>query len=105
MQGIYDINVLDEKISRFKKAVGVSLPDVWDDFFQDLRAKINPLKKVGNLKVYKVPEDNTDLINLIARDMRLKELCLKAEGFYIIVPNKKLRAFKSRLQEFGYLIE
>ena len=74
------------------------------DFFQELKGKIDPFDKITDITVFQIPTDNKSLIEIIAKDDKLKSLCIKAEGFRILVEKSKLPNFKKRLREFGYLI-
>jgi len=95
---------LENKIKLFKQTVSADLPPNWVNFFKELEGKINPLQKVTNVQILKIPADNSALIKLIARDKTLKKLCIKAEGYHILVEKPKMSRFKKRLQEFGYLL-
>lgn len=104
LNGISDKKELADKIRLFKQSVTEELPPNWITFFDQLHQKIDPLAKVPSMVVYQIPADNPELIKLIARDAKLKNLCFKAEGYHILVEKKKLAAFKARLREFGYLM-
>ncbi len=95
---------LDDKINLFKQSVKVDIPENWEQFFQELKRKIDPLKLVRNNKIFQIPEDDRELLQLIAKDAYLQKICLKAEGYHVIISNKNLPKFKKRLQEFGYLL-
>lgn len=95
---------LANKIKLFKYSVTEDLPPNWVAFFEQLHQKIDPLEEVSTMHVFQIPDNNPELIKLIARDAKLKSLCFKAEGYHIIVPKKKLASFKARLREFGYLM-
>ncbi len=95
---------LENKIGMFKQSFEQELPQNWQNFFKELLQKIDPLNKVSNLIVFHVPPDNKELLRLIAKDSKLQDLCLKAEGYHVILTKKNLPKFKNRLREFGYLI-
>lgn len=95
---------LESKIKLFKQTVSADLPKNWVAFFRELEGKINPLDKVANVHIFKIPADNQTLIRLIARDKTLKNLCIKAEGYHVLVEKSKMSRFKKRLGEFGYLL-
>jgi hypothetical protein len=95
---------LENKITLFKQSVSDKIPPNWAAFFKDLRCKVDPLTDVMDFFIFQLPKDNPALIKLIAKDEKLKKMCRKAEGFMILVEQKKLNAFKKRLKEFGYLI-
>ncbi|MEM1121913.1 MAG: hypothetical protein AAGJ18_15785 [Bacteroidota bacterium] len=104
LYGVTSQEELAGKIRLFKQAVTTELPPNWEHFFGQLSKKIDPLKKVTTMIVFKIPEDSPELTKLIARDAKLKSMCLKAEGYHILVERKKFAAFKNRLREFGYLL-
>lgn len=104
LNGIKSKKELTSKISLFKQIIGDELPPNWNAFFAELLHKIDPLKNVEDAKVLKIPQENKDLVRLVAQDAVLKSLVIKAEGFMIIVPKGNYAPLKRRLQEFGYLL-
>ena len=94
---------LKTKINLFSKSVAPDLPPNWTTFFADLLAKAEPLTAISNLMVFAVPADNQALIRLLAQDLVLKSLVIKAEGYRILVDTGQVTAFKKRLRELGYL--
>lgn len=104
LSGIANKKELADKIRLFKQAVTEDLPTNWVHFFEQLNKKIDPLELVSDMVLFKIPADSPDLIKLIARDSKLKNICYKGEGYHILVPKKKLAPFKARLREFGYLL-
>ncbi|MEM9884508.1 MAG: hypothetical protein AAF849_01350 [Bacteroidota bacterium] len=95
---------LEGKIKLFQQFISDDLPKNWEDFFNELRQKIDPLKEIKNLRIFKIPTDNDKLIKLIARDAKLKKLVIKAEGYHLLIEKGNMSAFKKRLQEFGYFL-
>jgi hypothetical protein len=95
---------LTAKVELFKQMASHGLPKNWEDFFKGLYAKINPLVPRGDLLVFSLPQDNQELIRLIAQDPVIKPLVSKAEGYVILVTQKNYAALRRRLAEFGYLI-
>jgi len=104
LNSVTDKKTLEDKITLFKQTVKVEIPEIWNQFFNDLHKKIDPVKKIFGHNIFRIPPDNKELMRLIAKDATLQKLCLKAEGYHIIVKNSNLNKFKSRLQEFGYLM-
>jgi len=104
LKGVANQKQLDDKINLFKQSVKVDIPENWEHFFKELKRKIDPLILVRNNKIFQIPEDDRELLQLIAKDAYLQKICLKAEGYHVIVSNKNLPKFKKRLQEFGYLL-
>lgn len=95
---------LDGKIKLFQQFISNDLPSNWEKFFAELRQKIDPFVAISEMKIFKIPEDNPNLIQLIARDGQLKKLVVKAEGYHILIPKGNFSRFKKRLQEFGYFL-
>ncbi len=95
---------LDTKIKLFQQFIGNELPPIWENFFIDLRQKIDPLEELQEIRIFKIPEANTKLVHLIARDQSLKKLVIKAEGYHVLISKEHYSKFKKRLQEFGYFI-
>ncbi|MEM1327600.1 MAG: hypothetical protein AAGI23_16685 [Bacteroidota bacterium] len=95
---------VEDKINMFVQFVRDELPPNWVSFFAELRQKVDPLEALPSINVFKIPQDNGGLIKLIARDTKLRELVVKAEGYHILIYQKDMRAFKKRLREFGYLL-
>ncbi|MFZ4560486.1 MAG: hypothetical protein ACOYOD_09845 [Saprospiraceae bacterium] len=95
---------LTAKVELFKQMASHGLPKNWEDFFKGLHAKINPLTPCSDLLVFSLPQDNQELIRLIAQDPVIKPLVSKAEGYMILVTQKNYAALRRRLAEFGYLI-
>ena len=92
------------KVELFKQMASHQLPRNWQDFFNSLYAKINPLTPCGDYLVFSLPRDNQELIRLVAQDPVIKPLVSKAEGYLILVTSKNYAALRRRLAEFGYLI-
>jgi len=102
--GINNNTQLNDKVDRFKKTVGNNLPDNWKLFFKELGNKMNPLIKISNAFIFKIPKENTELVQIIARNTEIQSLCLKAEKHHIIVLRKDLNKFKEKLQKHGYFL-
>jgi len=96
---------LKHKINIFKTVFSDPLPGHWDTFFKEISLKVNPLEEEKSFVVFRLDHDNRSLLQLIVRDEKLKQMCLKAEGYLILVQKKDINKFKKRLQEYGYLLE
>ncbi len=95
---------LNTKIKLFQQFIGSELPLIWENFFVELGQKIDPLEELQEIRIFKIPETNTKLVHLIARDQLLKKLVTKAEGYHVLISKENYSKFKKRLQEFGYFI-
>ena len=56
------------------------------------------------MRVYKLPPENKELHRIVAQDSDLRNVIIKAEGFYILVEEKQSAAFINRMKALGYLI-
>ncbi|MEZ4687205.1 MAG: hypothetical protein R3B47_14400 [Bacteroidia bacterium] len=96
---------LDHKIRIFKSIFSTRLPPNWKAFFDEIKQKVNPLEEDNDFTIFRLDPENRPLLQLIARDPELKRLCLKAEGFLILIARKDINKFRKRLGQFGYLLE
>jgi len=97
-------NDIKNKIAIFKEKISSKLPLVWEDFFKEVGAKINPLDYKENLHVFKI-KPSKELVSLIARDETLKKNILKVEDYHIAIKGHNLSKVKKRLREFGFFID
>ncbi len=104
LKGTKNKKELEDKISLFKQSIKVKLPPNWEQFFDEIRQKIDPLIDIDHYSIFQIPESNKELRQLIAKDPVLQKITLKAEGFHILVDDAHLLKFKNRLQEFGFLM-
>lgn len=95
---------IEKSIELFHAHICADPPEIWQEFLQDVLAKINPLQPNSGITVYKLAQ-NRELHNLFARDSVLKKYIMKAEDFHIAIESKHLSKVKKRLEEFGYLID
>jgi hypothetical protein len=105
MKGVRNGQELEDKIDLFRQTVSKELPANWEAFFRTLRLKCDPLKSIGEHSAYQLSQEDQELMHLVAKDPVLKKLIIKAEGLIILVMKKNAGKFKSRLKEFGYLLE
>lgn len=104
LRNIDSLEDLNKRIKDFKNKISDKLPKIWEDFFKEIKNKVNLIKAVPQMNVFKISEDR-DLINIIAKDEILKKYVLKAEGFYILVPEEDSKIVIKRLESFGYFNE
>ncbi len=91
-----------EKIDLFKKRVGTTFPAIWDTFFEEMLAKVEPLEEQFEYRVFSI-KPNRDLMRLLSTDELLKDLVLRAEGHRILIKEDDIPKVKKRLEKFGYL--
>jgi len=97
-------NDIKKNIAIFKDRLTSELPPIWDEFFEAMENKINPLQYRENLKVFKI-KVNKELISLIANDKILKDNVLKVEDYHIAIEEQNLNKVKKRLREYGFFID
>lgn len=105
MKGVRNADDLESKINLFRQTVTNRLPQNWENFFNTLTLKCDPLKSIGPHMAYQLSKEDQELIQLVAKDPVLKKLAIKAEGLIILVMKADQAKFKNRLKEFGYLLE
>ncbi len=96
---------IESKIALFKASINNSIPTFWDKFFRELINNASAIKINKFVVTYTLLKDDKELHRLVAQDMELKQLALKAEGFNLLVPVENLTKFKSRMKELGFLVE
>ena len=104
LRNIESLNDLNKRIKDFKNKITDKLPKIWEEFFEEIKNKVNLINPVPKMNVFKIAE-NRELINIIAKDEILKKYILKAEGFYILVPEEDTKVVIKRLESFGYFNE
>jgi hypothetical protein len=104
LKNVRSLQDLNTKIALFKQMVPTGMPKNWQDFFNGLFKKVDPMDLYGDCAVFRIPSDNKAFIQILAQDMVIKKLVFKAEGYLIIVPKSNIPPLKRRLAEFGYLL-
>lgn len=92
------------KIDIFKQIISTDLPANWKTFFSILDKKIHPLTPIEEVLVFKIPNDDPELIKLLIQNPIIKKLLIKAEDYQIIVTKKDYPTLKTKLKAFGYLL-
>jgi hypothetical protein len=96
---------LKQKIDIFRQTVSKKLPLNWELFLLEIESKSNLFKEQNNIIVYQIPAQDRDLQRLIAQDKIFKELVIKAESFFVLIKKENLAKFKSRMKDFGFMID
>ena len=104
LKNVRSLQDLKTKIALFQQMVPTGIPENWQDFFNDLFKKVDPMDLYGDCAVFRIPSDNKAFIQILAQDTVIKKLVFKAEGYLIIVPKSNISPLKRRLAEFGYLL-
>jgi hypothetical protein len=104
LKNVRSLQDLKTKIALFQQMVPTGIPENWQDFFNGLFKKVDPMDLYGDCAVFRIPSDNKAFIQILAQDTVIKKLVFKAEGYLIIVPKSNISPLKRRLAEFGYLL-
>lgn len=94
---------VENKIRFFREHIDPSPPPVWEDFFKDVTARMEPMTAVSGFSVFKVKKDR-ELMALLTSDPVLKSKVIKAENFHVLVETTWLTLVKTRLAEFGFFL-
>jgi len=95
---------LENKIALFKQTINQKLPDFWENYLQQLISNSKGIHQQKNMRIFKLPPDNKELHRIIAQDNELRNIAIKAEGFYILVEETQSAFFINRMKALGYLI-
>lgn len=96
---------LEEKINLFKRNFGKNLPQVWNDFFEDLLMRCEAFAKAGKAyTIRRINKKDKRLQEIILTDERLKSYILRAEGYLILIEQKHLPEVIKIMQEYGYMM-
>lgn len=97
-------DILKKKIHLFKTTTSGKLPAFWLEYLDNLIVNSKAITQKLSMVVFKLPQDNKELIKLIAQDSELKKIIIKAEQFHVLVERSQYNAFISRMKHFGFLI-
>ena len=97
---------IDYRISVFQQYVTPELPEIWKEFFSQIRQRCRPLKLVpqNRFRIYHIDPENTTLIRLLTTDPRLHSCIIRCEDYYIMVKTDFQNEFENRMAELGYLL-
>jgi dissimilatory sulfite reductase (desulfoviridin) alpha/beta subunit len=103
MKGVGSSKQLEEKIQEFHEKISKNPGSIWDTFFDNLRKKAGALQIEDDYTVIKLKQDK-ELIEIIMKDKRFKNLILRAENYNILVKEEFLREVADIFREYGYYI-
>ncbi len=96
---------VEEKIGIFKQFVSKKLPPLWKQFFDSLLMHCNPLRiEKTKYQQYRIDPKNTELIQLLTTNPKLRQMTIRAEGYLLLVENDNLKKFTDELKKHGYLL-
>ena len=94
---------VENKIQFFRDNIAAEPPLIWETFFKQVLARMNPLEQVPAMSVFKVKPDR-ELLALLTRDSILKKYVIRAEAHHMIVKTSDFSKVKKRLALFGFFI-
>lgn len=93
---------LKDRIEKFEENTNMTeLPENWQIFFENLIKKFSSIKEEKDFIVLKIKDDK-DLLQIIMKDIRFKDLFLKAEDYHLLVKKEKIEELSKILKEYGY---
>lgn len=105
LSNCYTQHDVEEKIGIFKQFVSHELPPLWKRFFDSLLLHCNPLRADHtNFQKYRIDPNNTELIQLLTTDAKLRQMVTRAEGYLLLVKKDDLKKFTDELKKHGYLL-
>lgn len=99
---------LEKRIGLFYDYVSPTPPPIWTAFFERLKNHCQPFDSISTtgyrlLKLRQVAHDS-NLLQLLAPGTPIGRLCIRAEGYRILVPTKDYLEFVRLLQAEGYMV-
>lgn len=94
---------VENKIQFFRDNIVEKPPIIWESFFQEVLARMNPLEPVPAMAVFRVKPDR-ELLTHLTTDKILKQYVTKAENYHILVKTADFPKVKKRLAFLGFFI-
>lgn len=96
---------IDKKIKTFRQVVCDRPPQIWEDFFNSLKAHSNCFSKDnGRWIIFDVDPTAYELHDLLVTDPVLSEYIIRAEGYRILAYERAEQVIRDRLRNLGYLL-
>lgn len=102
-----DIDTKSELLKRiegFKEKITEEIPEIWNEFFNELLNKSEVIKIVSEYIVLKLKNEK-NLLQTIGTDERFRPLILKGEDYHILIKNENFEKVIEIFKEYGYSIE
>ena len=95
---------LEVKIDGFFKQIESNPPQVFKDFFDEIKKNANILKRDLKQVVIELG-NNKKLLNLFMKNKRLQELVIKAQGYRVIVLKENIPKLTKIVKDNGFFVE
>ena len=96
--------ILELKIDGFYKQIEPNPPQVFKDFFDEIKQNQNLLKRDLKQVVIEL-SNNKKLLNLFMKNKKLQELVIKAQGFRVIVLKENIPKLTKIVKDNGFFVE
>lgn len=105
LHGCNSYEEVKRKIDMFQQYVCKGKTSVWEQFFKDILERCNPFTvEQTDYTILRLSPDNLSLQRLVLTEPSIKKYVLKAEDYLLLIKTEELRAFKTALRRFGYLL-
>ncbi len=95
---------LELKIESFYKQIEKNPPQVFKDFFDEIKANQNLLKRDLKQVVIELT-NNKKLLNLFMKNKKIQELVIKAQGYRVIVLKENIPKLTKIVKDNGFFVE
>ena len=95
---------LEVKIDGFYKQIEANPPQVFKDFFDEIKKNANILKRDLKQVVIELG-NNKKLLNLFMKNKKLQELVIKAQGYRVIVLKENIPKLTKIVKDNGFFVE
>jgi len=99
-----NIKALELKIDSFYKLIEANPPQIFKDFFAEIKDNKNLLKRDLSQVVIEL-KDNKKLLNLFMKNKKLQELVIKAQGYRVIVSKIDIPKLTKIVKDNGFFVE
>lgn len=107
LQGISTPKELQNRIDLFRDYVAKTPSEVWTNFFAQLKKHCQPFKALSSagFRILQLRADSDpELLHLLAPGTPIGRLCIRAEGYRLLVPTENYSEFERLLRAEGYMI-
>jgi hypothetical protein len=103
LEGCDSLGEVKKKIHIFREMVETKPPRIYEEFFEDILSRFDPLEEELGYVVYRITKD-PGLSELLRTDPYLKKNVIRAEGRRILINQRKVNKVKQKLKQAGFFI-
>lgn len=98
-------NDVTEKLKFFEDYIDGNPPEVWKEFFAEIRRRCKPLDTVSeNYRLLQLKPQDKELVDLLTTDPSIRRLVILAEGYRFLVKAGDFPTLVSLLKQHSYLL-